>query len=111
MVITRGVPRRGNSRATAEYTILANNVQRLKALIPFELTPVNDFVAIWGSYEHQPMAGRSSILSWVCPQIHGQFKIKLALLLLLIGGNQSNESPVMRRNLHLLLIGDPGTGS
>eukprot|EP00210_Caulerpa_lentillifera_P002551 g2448.t1 len=98
LVTTRGVPRRGKTRATAEYAILANSIRcrKTKSFIS-KLNPVSWFTAFWQEYRRdRPLTGRNTIVSWVCPQIHAQWKIKLALLLVLIGGCQSQGSPLKR---------------
>ena len=48
----------------------------------------------------------------VCPQLYGLFTVKLALLLMLIGGvERVDESGAsIRGQVHMLLVGDPGTG-
>lgn len=50
---------------------------------------------------------RNQIIAAVCPQLHGMFYTKLCLLLVLIGGSTVSSG---RRDSHLLLVGDPGTG-
>ena len=55
---------------------------------------------------------RNHIVASVCPQLHGLFSVKLAVLLTLIGGVKKEvaNGHRIRGQSHLLLIGDPGTG-
>lgn len=57
--------------------------------------------------------GRNAIVASICPQLHGMFAIKLALLLMLVGGltRVSDAGMHIRGDIHMLLVGDPGTGS
>ena len=49
----------------------------------------------------------------MCPQIHGLFVVELACLLMLIGGVErlDDTGTHIRGNVHMLLVGDPGTGA
>ncbi len=52
------------------------------------------------------------ILASLCPELHGMLTVKLATLLLLMGG-VAREVPGgarVRGQVHMLLVGDPGTG-
>jgi DNA replicative helicase MCM subunit Mcm2 (Cdc46/Mcm family) len=59
-----------------------------------------------------PLKGRNKILASICPQIYGLFLVKLAVALTLIGGcaRQDDSGAHIRGEVHMLLIGDPGTG-
>ncbi len=54
------------------------------------------------------LAGRS-----MCPQIRGLTAVKMATLLMLIGGLERKDEGGMhiRGEVHMLLVGDPGTGT
>ena len=58
------------------------------------------------------LAGRDALLSCVCPTAHGMYLVKLALLLVVIGGVESVDAhgTKVRGESHLLLVGDPGVG-
>ncbi|KRX49337.1 DNA helicase MCM9, partial [Trichinella murrelli] len=51
-------------------------------------------------------------LSNFCPGMYQMYLVKLAVLLVIIGGvsRRSESGTVLRGDCHLLLIGDPGTG-
>lgn len=70
------------------------------------------FEAFWREHREARLAGRDKILGRFCPQIHGMLTVKLAAVLMLIGGLQteSDSGTRMRGEIHMLLIGDPGTG-
>ena len=63
----------------------------------------------------QPSAMRVcwAALRSVCPQIYGLFVVKLACLLMLIGGvaRLDGSGTAIRGEVHMLLVGDPGTGA
>ena len=66
----------------------------------------------WQHHASAPLVGRNAIVASICPQLHGMFAIKLALLLMLIGGltRVSDTGMHIRGDIHMLLVGDPGTG-
>lgn len=54
----------------------------------------------------------AQIVASICPELHGLFHVKLATLLMLIGGveRQDGSGTRIRGEVHMLLVGDPGTG-
>ena len=71
------------------------------------------FEGFWEDHRHRPWAGREKILEGMCPQIHGMPFVKLATLIMLIGGVQrvDESGTSIRGQVHMLLVGDPGTGA
>ncbi len=69
-----------------------------------------------------PLAARDAILAGFCPQLCGLFSVKLASMLMLIGGLPKRSGSEggggdgrgtgggTRGEIHFLLVGDPGTG-
>ena len=73
-----------------------------------------EFRRFWAAHAAQPLVGRNKILSSICPQLHGLFLVKLATALMLIGGVAQRDPQTgarCRSELHMLLVGDPGTGA
>jgi DNA helicase MCM9 len=65
----------------------------------------------WSKHIEQPFLARNKIIASVCPQLHGLFLVKLAILLTVVGGVQRQEAGTkIRGDCHMLLIGDPGIG-
>jgi hypothetical protein len=59
-----------------------------------------------------PPSHHPQIVASVCPELHGLFNVKLATLLMLVGGvtRQDASGAHIRGEVHMLLVGDPGTG-
>lgn len=59
-----------------------------------------------------PPSHHPQIVASVCPELHGLFNVKLATLLMLVGGvtRQDAGGAHIRGEVHMLLVGDPGTG-
>lgn len=80
-----------------------------------QVTPAEEaqFRGFWAAHAGRPLQGRNKILASICPQLHGLFLVKLATALMLIGGVARREEAAgsrTRGELHMLLVGDPGTG-
>ncbi|KRX84569.1 DNA helicase MCM9 [Trichinella sp. T6] len=73
---------------------------------------IEEFKEFWSNYEQTPLVGRNVILSNFCPGMYQMYLVKLAVLLVIIGGvsRRSESGTMLRGDCHLLLIGDPGTG-
>ena len=71
----------------------------------------HEFEAFWLKYEKSRITGRDLILKSFCPQVYGMYLVKLAVLLVLVGGVAKDDQGIrIRGDPHLLLVGDPGTG-
>ena len=70
------------------------------------------FEAHWREHADTLIEGRNAIVNCICRQLSGLFDVKLALLLMIVGGvrRQHSENVRLRGEAHMLLIGDAGTG-
>ncbi len=66
----------------------------------------------WRAHRERPLQGRNKILAGVCPGVAGLLPVKLAAMLVLLGGvaRRDDGGTHIRGELHMLLVGDPGTG-
>ncbi|KAJ2854583.1 DNA helicase mcm9 [Coemansia erecta] len=69
------------------------------------------FGRFWLQNAARPMAARDEIVASVCPRVYGLHSVKLAVLLVLLGGvaRADNRGMRVRGEAHMLLVGDPGT--
>ena len=90
--------------------IHVNNDREFNVHITEELTA--EFNNFWQQFQHKPLLGRDNILRSVCPQVYGMYYVKLAFILVLIGGKAQHLASGLkiRGESHLLLVGEPGTG-
>eukprot|EP01132_Coremiostelium_polycephalum_P009733 gene9733-11953_t len=115
VAIRRWRPIRPDERCDVEIVLLANHVrimneQRMGVGLTDEIrTQFEDF---WILHEHNQLEGRNKILKNICPAIFGLFVVKLALMLILIGGVPTTDSNGVRKrgDCHMLMVGEPGTG-
>lgn len=117
LVIHRILRLRIGEYNNSELALLVNNIISLEnQRVPMRLTrqeKENIYNKYWQRYRNRPFVGRNKIIHSVCPDISELHGCKLALLLSLIGGiSQEEDSEDRRRrgDIHLLLVGDPGTG-
>jgi DNA helicase MCM9 len=64
------------------------------------------------SFSYSMIQGKNQIIESICPYIYERYPEKLGLLLAIIGGvpKSSGEDPRIRGQIHMLMIGEPGTG-
>lgn len=101
-------------RCNTEIMLTANNVFKQNHHQPqleAGLQAVQLFSNFWQDHADCPLLGRNLLLQHVCPQLQGLCMVKLALMLMLVGGEQQvSKTGQSRAELHMLLVGDPGTG-
>lgn len=88
--------------------VLVSNARNQGLAITSELR--SEFSEFWQAHTLNPFEGRNKILASVCPQVYGLYVVKLAVLLVLIGGvpHRTPNGTTIRGESHMLLVGDPG---
>eukprot|EP01060_Flectonema_neradi_P024692 TRINITY_DN3358_c2_g1_i1.p1 TRINITY_DN3358_c2_g1~~TRINITY_DN3358_c2_g1_i1.p1 ORF type:complete len:929 (+),score=162.58 TRINITY_DN3358_c2_g1_i1:43-2829(+) len=103
-------------RCSIELILHANHVKvtnENKSMTAISNDDEDMFEEFWQTHSNRRLEARNLILSWVCPQVYGMHKVKLGLILVLIGGfsvnNEEAHGNKTRGECHMLLVGDPGT--
>ena len=103
-------------RCNTDVLMVANHVYKQPRLTQL-LEPNEQFAKLfclhWSNHIDCPLKGRNQILAGICPALYGLCMVKLALMLMLIGGEPrvDEAGARVRAELHMLLVGDPGTGT
>ncbi|EGF76934.1 hypothetical protein BATDEDRAFT_27980 [Batrachochytrium dendrobatidis JAM81] len=113
-VIRRWASLSPNERCDIEIAMHANNIRLnnqtfTNALLTDETKMW--FEKFWDKYKESPLTGRNLIIQSFCPKVFGLYVVKVAVMLLLVGGVPKYENGLkIRGDSHILLVGDPGTG-
>ncbi|KAJ3268907.1 DNA helicase mcm9 [Terramyces sp. JEL0728] len=111
IVIERWKRIKDNERLELEITLYANNIRVNNTNSSQGLTRElqEEFLQFWKDHENNPLKGRNKILSSFCPQVFGLYLVKLAVVLVLVGGVGKQEGGLkIRGDSHILLVGDSG---
>ena len=102
------------SRPIVELALVANNVEVLNKRDfargnQITTETLNLFKSFWR--KTNCIDGGAILMQSVCPNIFQQFEVKLGLLLCLIGGVPESMNEIkIRGQIHMLMVGEPGTG-
>ncbi|KAJ3318966.1 DNA helicase mcm9 [Boothiomyces sp. JEL0866] len=113
IVIERWKKIKDYERCELEITLYANNIRVNNSNATLGLTRElqEEFQNYWKEYKDTPFLARNKILASFCPQVYGLYIVKLAIMLVLVGGVGKQEGGLkIRGDSHILLVGDPGTG-
>ncbi len=111
--LVKDVPRvlkSGGKSTTFDLLVEANNIEAVEeGFYDIEITPEEE--AKIRALAEDPRVYEKLIIS-IAPSIYGYEKIKEALMLQLMGGVQKKRTDgiVSRGDIHILLLGDPGSG-
>ncbi|KAI8467006.1 MAG: DNA replication licensing factor MCM9-like protein [Monoraphidium minutum] len=116
VVVARWRPLYPGARCDAELAMRASHMAveerapRPGALLGSNMEDL--FRDFWLQHRDKPLQGRNKIIASICPQIFGLYIVKLAVALMVVGGvaRRDEAGTHIRGELHMLLVGDPGTG-
>jgi DNA helicase MCM9 len=101
-----------NSRPELQLCIYVNAVQVLNKTdkVNSDVTPreAKEFQKFWST--SSPISSRNLLIDSIAPMLYGRSDEKLGLLLSLIGGVPIPGRDSVRGKVHVLFVGDPGTG-
>ena len=107
------------NKCVLELVVKVNSMKHVetnfatKSITHHQQFPFHSYWNYWNA--SKCWTGRDNIIKAFCPQIHGLYLIKLSILLVLLGGAESNASAdnnnvQVRSSSHILIVGDPSTG-
>ncbi|RWS05856.1 DNA helicase MCM9-like protein [Dinothrombium tinctorium] len=98
---------------TRYYLVVSVEIQTKDCNPRVHFTTEIEFKLFWHSYAKNTIVGRDFIVQSICPHLQGLYLPKLAVALLMAGGVEYRNQEIdvkVRGDIHILLIGDPGTG-
>ncbi|KAJ3251035.1 hypothetical protein HK103_002921 [Boothiomyces macroporosus] len=113
IVIERWKRIRDHDRLELEITLYANNIRVNNSNATLGLTRElqEEFENFWKSHRNTPLLARNKILASFCPQVYGLYIVKLAIMLVLVGGVGKQEGGLkIRGDSHILLVGVKDSG-
>ena len=106
----------GNEKqCEAEMYVKINNIEKLNKSKEAKCVDVEESQVIyqrfWRKNAGNRYSARDKIVKSVVPKLYGMYPLKLGYLLQMIGGCRIvDEGSMIRGDIHMLLVGDPGTG-